>query len=632
MAYVLKRNRLKSGDTVFYINTVNRVPGTKNKQKEMMLEKYSRNSLISEGKDPEVFMASRLARLKADSKVRSSAVGYSIDLSLPLELSEDGGDKKVNDGLSNLGFIPYSQIYHTLELDELINNRRRSVNAEYNINVVFQHLLYSRILWPASKRNTWEHRKRLFGDTEYALHDVYRSMDYILKWRTDILEQADRAIKKNYGRKNTVIFYDVTNYYFEIDDEDPDEIDGKSGEARLRARGVSKEHRPNPIIQMGMFMDEQGLPITYELFRGNTNDSVTLHEAMDRCIIDFSGKRRIIVADKGMMSYYNILKIREARNGYVISQAIRKSDAETKAFALSEDGWKMECDSDGNVVSMIKERTIPRKASTYGDVDASRHSGTYNERQVFIWSKKYADRAERDRNAAVEKAKKFLGTRPKDFKDSNYGKSRYLNKKALKDGIIVEHDGCIYEFNESGLEEERKYDGLYIICTNVIGVDSTDQIRDDRPSSFSYYREKDGFLVLNHLVPASEIVDIYGGLWKIEETFKVSKTGMLSLRPIFHSRDDRIRAHFLLTFISMLLERILELRMDWKYSSKTIQDSLAGFNATLLPKSNVYLLTYYDLAVQEILKTFDIDISKKFLLQNDIRKIIGKTKKKSYET
>ena len=196
---------------------------------------------------------------------------------------------------------------------------------------------------------------------------------------------------------------------------------------------------------------------------------------------------------------------------------------------------------------------------------------------------------------------------------------------------MVEADWCLYEFDASRLEEDEKYDGYYLICTNVVGVGDGSEANPDKPSSHAYYRDSDGFLVLNHVVPASEIADIYGGLWKIEETFKVTKTGMLSLRPVFHSRQDRIRAHFLICFISLVLERLLELQLGWKYSAKSIQQSLSRFNAVQLANSNIYQVAYYDVIVDSILKTLDIDISRKFLQQSDVRRILGQTKKKDYE-
>ena len=620
MGYTLTKNVLKNGDTIYYINHSSRVPGTKNKHRQTMIEKFSASSLKSGGLDPEAYVQERLEEYRSRSKERVTTMAYTVDLTRELSLS-DGTELGVSDDGRNLGFLAYSALYHRLELDEFVNNRRRYLDCTFNINVIFQHLVYSRLLWPASKRFTWEHRERLFGGTDYEIQHVYRALDPLLEWRKDLLRHLDGKIREQYGRRSTVVFYDVTNYYFERDDED--------GEEGLRARGVSKEHRPEPIVQMGLFMDELGLPITYELFRGNTNDSGTLAEAMDESIIDFSGSRKIVVADKGMMSYYNILRIRKDRNGYVISQSIRKSDRDTVDFALKDEGWRDTVDKEsGEVVYRVKERTIPRTASSYGDVDGKRHSGAYNERQIFVWSKKYAERAKHDRQKAVDKAREAEGRRSKDYKDSNYGKNKYLVKSAIVGGKSVEADAFEYVFDEDRLREDEKLDGYYIICTNVVGADP---INKEQPSDKCWY-SKDGFLTFNREVTAEEIVDIYGGLWKIEETFKVSKTGMINLRPVFHSRQDRIRAHFLLCFVSLVIERLLERSLDWKYSAKQIQRSLSSFNAVQLDGSNIYQVSYYDAVVNDILESLGINVKRKFLLQSDIRRIVGETKKKTYET
>lgn len=616
MAYSITKNKLKNGDTVYYINTINRVPGQKDKFKQIMIEKFYASELKKQGYDPVEYVNQKLETYREEAKKNVKTMNYTIDFTKALTLTGEG-ELQVSDDSKNLGFLAYSTLYHTLELDEFVNNRRRYLDCEFNINVVFQHLIYSRLLWPASKKNTWEHKDRFFGDTNYELQHVYRALDYLLKWRTDLLTHLDNQIKEKEGRKDTVVFYDVTNYYFERD-----EADDENG---LRAKGVSKEHRPEPIIQMGLFMDENGLPITYELFRGNTADSTTFSEALDKSIIDFKDSKKILVADKGMMSYSNILKVRRDKNGYVISQSIRKSDAETVKFVLDEEGWK-DTVVDGETTFRIKERIIPRKASSYGAVDDKKHSGIYNERQVCIWSKKYADRAKKDRAEAIAKAKESVGKKSKDYKDSSYGKLKYLGKTPIVGGEEVDADGFVYDFNEDKVREDEVLDGYYIICTNVIGEDK-DKINPEYSSSHAYY-DKDGFFVLNREVSAEDIVDIYGGLWKIEETFKVTKTGMLNLRPVFHSKQERIRAHFLLCFISLVLERVLEKHIGWKYSASTIQQSLSSFNATQLDGSNVYQISYYDCVVDEILKTLGINVTKKFMQQGEIRKLIGETKKK----
>ena len=569
MAYTLSRNILKDGNITYYINEVHRIPGTSNGRKQTKVKTFSARELIEKGVDPEEYVNAVLLSLRkeAENENKRQLVNCTIDLDRPLEETDADGNLIEIDDVKNLGYLFYSLLYHKLEIDEFINNRRRYLKVKkYNINVLFQHLLYSRILWPCSINKTFTYKNKFFDDAKCDIQHVYRVLDPLLKWRTPLLKHIDKQIKDKYGRRNAIIFYDVTNYYFERDEND-------EGEG-LRAKGVSKEHRPEPIVQMGLFMDEKGLPITYELFRGNTNDSVTFSKAIDSSIIDFSESKKIVVADKGMMSYYNILKIRNDRNGYVISQSIRSSNEETVEFALDPSGWICKLNNDGEVIYKMKERIIPRSANTTGDIDDKRHSGRYNERQIFIWSKKYAERAKNER--------------------------------------------------------QEDLDGYYLLCTNVIGAESN-KIRKDRPSDFAYYDDKEGFLVLNREVPAEEIDNIYGGLWKIEETFKVTKTGMLNFRPVFHSKQDRIRAHFLLCFVSLVLERLLEMNINWEFSSKTIREELSSFNATQIVNTNIYQINKYNGIIKKLIDTFHLNINKRCLMQSEIRKLVGDTKIKDYE-
>jgi len=614
MAYIFKNTKRNDGSITYGIFEVNRIPGTKNRLKTKCVEKINSAEALANGiRDPLEYAQERLQawkdRLSLENSLRHA------DVTIPL-----GGTYRPEDEqLVNLGYAVYSKLYHLLGLDGLINMRRQHTDAAYNANVILQHLVYSRCLWPDSKLGSWEGRSRFYGQTDYTLDSVYRCMDNLLSWRDDILDHLNRQVKRRFGRKETVLYYDVTNYYFERDDNDGDE--------GLRARGVSKEHRPEPIVQMGLFMDELGLPITYDLYRGNTADSKTFNDALDKAVIDFRDRRRIIVADKGMMTYFNILKIRSDRNGYVMSQSIRKSDSETVSFALDDSGWTDVVDPDtGLVTYRIKERTTLRTPKSYGLVDDRIHTGKYNERQVFVWSRKYADRAKLERQAAVDKAMQYAGTKSMDFRDSTYGKLKYLKKTPVLNGEDVKADTYRLDFNEEALDEDARLDGYYIVVTNVVGLEP-----DGKPDSgfgpdHSFYGN-DGFLVFNKVVSAQDILDIYGGLWRIEETFKVTKTGMLNLRPVFHSRQDRIRAHFLICFISLLLERILERKLDWKLSAATIQEKLSSFNSLRIVESNVWQSFGYTEEIGSIFRRMQIGLPGRCFVQAELRNLYAATKK-----
>lgn len=619
MAYVLTSNRLKNGDVTYYIYDVSRIPNS-GKRKMIIVSRWKESEILARNLDPKAYASGQLARLRGEKAAasESGSVAYKVDFSLTNRPETAGGalPEPVNSSKC-IGYAPYSWLFHRLELDEFLNCRRRRLGFRANLNVIIQNLVYSRCLFPGSKLKAWENRDMFFGDTSYSLQDVYRSLDPLLEWREPLLKHLDAMIQRSFKRMGTTIYYDVTNYYFERDEED-----------EMRKRGVSKEHRPEPIIQMGLFMDENGLPITYELFEGNRTDVSTFGEAMEKSIIDFRSSRRIIVADKGMMSYKNILAIRSQENGYVISQSVRRADAGTKEFTLESEGYEPVTSGDGALLYMIKERTVPRAASAESDVDGQRHSGQFNERQVFIYSPKYAERARSERAQAIEKARKYAGTKSKDSRDSTYGKLKYVKKTPMAGGKESEADCYMVELDEARILEDEKYDGYYIICTNVVGTDSA---RPGEKEADPYYR-KDGFLVLGRPVSARDIQEMYGGLWRIEETFKVTKTGMLNLRPVFHSKTDRIKAHFLLCFLALTLERLLESELKWEHSAKSIQNSLRRLSGPMLPDSNIYLFTYYDEVIRDIEEVTGLNLSRKFMTQLDVRKLLGESKKKDYET
>lgn len=648
MAFYLSSSTSKSGICTFRIIEANRIPKT-NKIKNRSVESMKIEDAIKHGYSSlEEYAKYRLEEIKTEAKEEEKKAIIKINFDkLALDVTDedienDEIEKRVDRKL-NVGHAAYSKMYHSLELDELINNRRRYKKVEYNANVVLQHMLYSRLLWPSSKIDAWRKRTRFYGDTNYSKDAVYNCMDLLLEWRDDILVHLDNQIKKKYGRKNIITFYDVTNYYIEKDEEDDEVVELENGLKLpgLRARGVSKEHRPEPIIQMGLFMDEHGLPISYELYRGNTNDCITFGKSLDRTVLDLKNINSIFVADKGMMTYSNIVMLRKNKSGYVISQSLRtKSGISLRGFALDNEGWtEMKDPETGEVCFKIKERIVPRDISTYEGYqfrqatlsaeDKNRVDGSYNERQIFIWSKKYSDRTKNERARVLEKAKQYAGTKSNNFKESSYGKLKYT-KKIAKDNSGNKLDTESFEvvLDEEKITNDEKFDGFYVICTNVVGTDNPDK---DKDPNFAYY-DDDGFLVLNKPVTTDDIIDMYGGLWKIEETFKITKTGMMNTRPIRHYTQPRIRSHFLICFIGLVIERLIEFQMDWKYSASAIQKALSEFDYVHLEDSNIYCNSCISLTAMRIFK--EVGLPYKLPLnikQSDIRSLFAMTKKKDYE-
>lgn len=510
----------------------------------------------------------------------------------------------------NIGYGALSVLYHQLEIDYFLNNRRRYKKFEANLNSIFKMLVFNRALFPGSKKRAWERRGIFFEDPRYSLEDVYRSMDYFLQWRPELLKHLHARMQSQYGRDTLLLYYDVTNYYFEIDE--PDE---------LRKKGVSKDHRPKPIVQMGLFMDEKGLPVSYDLYQGNANDSTTLPSMLDNTVVGFGMHHLIVVADKGMMSGDNIARIRLMHNGYVISYSVRGADQKFKDYVLDEQGYTEVRDSEGAVVSKHKSRYAPREIWVT-TAEGKRKKTIVNERQIIIYSAAYARRAGKEREKAISKAGKQIWSLSKDAKPSNHGASKYIKKVPYdrQTGECATDADYMVFLDEKRIAEEEQLDGYYVICTNVIGL-----APQQKPFKDRYRYTRDGFFQLNKEVTDDHIIGMYKGLWRIEETFKVTKSE-LKARPVFLSTETHIRAHFLICFVTLLLIRLLEFRLDWRYSASAIQQALSRACGTMF-EDNMYVFDYYDEVLEDVGNNLGLEFSRKYMTAQQIRSFMAATKK-----
>jgi len=527
--------------------------------------------------------------------------------------------------LKNLGYAAISNIYHDLEIDYFINNHRRYTNDEFNHNAILKLLVFDRILFPSSKKGAFEHKSLFFENMDFSLNDVYRSLPFFNKHSKELLMAINKRIKFKHKRSTTLVYYDVTNYYFETSQEDLDEeieIDGEKTITKgLRKKGVSKEHRPEPIVQMGLFMDERGIPITYNTYSGNTNDCKTLIPSLMDIKYDYDMKDIIVVADKGMMTGDNLGRIMAQKNGYVISYSIRKSKESFQSYVLNQDDYINEYDAKGNLVFKYKSRIAPREITIHSLKDGKPVKLQINERQIIFYSQKYADRAKYDRQKALEKACKMVENPNIKKKPENRGAAKYIKQLFIdENGEIINDFEKALDFNSEFLQNEEKLDGYYAICTNVIGLSEK-----EKKFSGKSRITKDGFFQLNKKVSAKDIIDIYRGLWKIEETFKVTKSS-LKTRPVYLWKREHIEAHFLICFISLVILRLLEYRLKGKYSASRISKSLSLANGAYLT-DGFYHFNHYDDVLEDIGKELKIDYSRKYLKLGEIRKMLGEVKK-----
>lgn len=500
---------------------------------------------------------------------------------VPVVLEFSSGEKlEVGTNLrKNFGHVVLSSIYHELEIDKFLINRQRSTKIKANTNDIMKLLVFSRLLAPASKKQTYEGKDMYFDKHSYSLDDVYRSLSFFNLKNKDLQLWINEHMIENYNRDTNLVYYDVTNYYFEIDKQDD-----------LRRKGISKEHRPNPIVQMGLFMDTNGIPITFDLYPGNTNDCLTYRPTVSRIKREYNLGKAIIVADKGMATGDNIYYTLSAKDSYVFSMSVRGANKEIKDFVLDQQGYKWLGEE-----YKRKERRTPRTIKVTG-ISGKKLNKIVHEKQIVFYSEKYAQRARADRAAAIEKAKNLIQSPGNYNRSTSYGAAGYIKNIQFdkKTGEVLTTAQGLF-LDEQKIREEEAYDGYYLIVTNEFNLS------------------------------ADKIIDIYRGLWKIEESFKVTKSD-LETRPVYVSREEHIKAHFLICFIALVIARILEFKLKNKHSISKVIESLKKCTCSNL-QQNYYFFDYYDAILKDLGETFSLDFSPKIRTLKEIKKILASAKK-----
>lgn len=535
------------------------------------------------------------------------------------------------DCVKNIGHAALSCVFHALGIHQFVDDRRKYLQCGYNLTAVMKLLVYERILDPGSKRSAWLGRGKYVDKMDFSLNDVYRSLSVFDGWRGDLLQQLHRRMVERYGRDTTLLFYDVTNYYFETDDEDD-----------FRRRGPSKEHRPDPIVQMGLFMDDRGFPVTYDLFEGNTSDCKTF-TPMSEGLRDRLGMGHVIfVADKGMMSGENVAEVITHHNGYIFSKSVRGGTQALKD-AVRDPGGYLRFDAGGmpigprdsaTPVSFMYKVLDEVKQTYVTDAGGNRKGvGGVGHCQIIYWSAKYAARARLDRQGAVEKALAASHTNSRDVIDNNHGKNKYLKTQVYDKETNRRLDGygakVVFDFDT--LDEDESLDGFYVIETNVTGlrpaVDARGRETGTPEPAFdgtSRWLAREGMLQLNRAVTPLDIIGMYHGLWKIEQSFRITKSE-LDARPVYVSRQERISSHFLTCFISLLIVRILEHELDHEFSSEQIIESLRKATVAELD-STTFKTLYYDNVLKSLRDKMGIEFGRNIYSRSALRGMLAKTK------
>ena len=428
------------------------------------------------------------------------------------------------------GYLFLQSIYYGLQLNKTCRKLKAKYKFEYDINAILSDLIYSRVLEPNSKRSSYATASEFLEKPSYMLHDIYRALD-VLGDECDFIQSEVYKNSHFLGKRNDkVLYYDCTNYYFEIEQED--------GEKKY---GKSKEHRPNPIIQMGLFMDGDGIPLAFSLFPGNANEQTSLKPLEKKVIGDFGCQKFVYCSDAGLGSEairnYNHMGERT----YIVTQSIKKLPSEDKKWALDKNGFKRVADDKPVDISMLPDDDtgLYYKEEPYT-------TKKLHQRLIVTYSPKYAKYQKTIRDRQVERAQKMIdsGSIKKERKNPN-DPARFIGRiAATEDGEAAQIHNYL---DENKIDSEAQYDGLYAVCTDLL---------DDE---------------------VNEILKVSEGRWQIEECFRIMKTDF-SARPVYLQNENRIKAHFLICFLSLIVYRLLEKKLCYNYTCETILNTLKGMN------------------------------------------------------
>lgn len=484
----------------------------------------------------------------------------------------------------NGGYLPLQSIYHSLGLNKICKKISSNGKFEYNLNSILSRLIYTRILFPGSKLNAFEESKKFIEDPEFDLHQVYRALDVLNKESDYIQSQLYKNSTKVTQRNASVLYYDCTNYFFEIEEADD--------EGQLRQYGRSKENRPNPLVQMGLFMDGNGIPLTFDITSGNTNEQTTLRPLEKKIIEDFNLSKFIVCTDAGLSSNankkYNSIKDR----AYITTQSLKKIKKHLKEWSLDPNGWKK---YDSTTSYNINEIDEEENRDTIFYKERWINENGLEEKLIVTYSIKYRDYHRNIRSNQIHRANELIkkgSLAAKKIRDNDI--RRFIREtKVTSDGEIA--DRSIVSLDENKIMEESLYDGFYAVVTNLEAE-------------------------------AHEIAQINKNRWQIEECFRIMKSEFKA-RPIYLSNDERIKAHFLICFLALTVYRILEVKLGNKYTVSEITKTLREMNM-LKTKQNDYIPAFNRTQISDdIFEVFEYRLDYEIITEKNMKKILKATTK-----
>ena len=493
-------------------------------------------------------------------------------------------------------------VFNALGLDELFASVKFSSKISYDLTGIVRLLAYGRLLDPASKSATMSQNGRYYRPLVSSTNDdnVYDALDVIQRNARQIVRRMNTCITRGTGRRADVVFYDVTNFFFETPRPDPDttDADGNVIEKGLRKMGVSKENRRQPVVQLGLFLDDDGIPVSFGMFPGNTLDHHTLRPAMEKTVDSLGLGRFILVADRGMYSGTNMCHVTDAGNGYIVAKSLRKSTKQETAWAVSPDGYDF---SDGKF--RCKSRIVSRSV-----VLPDGKKRTFREKVVVYWSRDFYERELRE-NASFLSFVEKLKANPGGFRITaaqSQSLRRFLKKDVLdrKTGNVLDGTKLAAMIDDGKLSEFNELFGYYQIVTSELGM------------------------------PDREVIDKYHGLTQIEDQFREMKS-TLETRPVYVRTREHIEAHLVVCFIALTMLRLIQRKtkaalgpefgkdLDWTYGlpGARIANALREWQVTELPGDYYQMLNASDGDIVTLFKAFGIDVPAKIYTKGDLREL-----------
>ena len=483
----------------------------------------------------------------------------------------------------NIGYLFLQKICSELRIDNICRNIRNHHKFSYDFHAILTDLIYARILAPSSKLSSYKYCHSLLEPPKYSLQDLYRALSVLAEESDFIQEELYKNSNFIHSRNSKILYYDCTNYYFETEAEDG-----------IKKYGKSKEHRPNPIITMGLFMDADGIPLAFDIFLGNQNEQLTLKPLEKKVIKDFNCSEFVFCSDAGLGGKSNRFLNSFGNRSYVITYSLKKMKKEERELALLPTQFKVPGSN-----KLIDLRTLdesdPKVYNTIYYKEYPLVTGDMDETVIITYSPKYKAYQSKIRNTQIDRAKKMIQSSDKTRKGKGSNDpARFIQRTAVtEDGEIAQKN--IYELDKAKILEESMYDGFYAVITNLEG-----DIR--------------------------EIININKQRWEIEENFRIMKSEF-EARPVFVRREDRIKAHFLTCFISLLAYRLLEKKLGEEFTCSQILETLRNMNVTLLSKDSGYIPSYKRTKITDKLhNSFGFRTDYEFIRKSTMRTIIKETK------